>query len=139
MSDQALGGSCLCGKVKYRVSGPWLRFWHCHCTRCRKATGSAHATNLFAEAHNFQWSAGAGTPVRFDHPEAERFGNTFCPSCGSRVPHLSKDGKSYLIPAGSLDDALDMQPAGRIYFGSRAPWSCSGDDMPRFEQGPTRR
>jgi hypothetical protein len=136
MDDPELKGSCLCGAIRYRVRGPWLRFWHCHCSRCRKVTGSAHATNLFAEAGNFQWTAGEGEAVRYNLPGAARFGNTFCRHCGSRVPHLSRDGKAYLIPAGSLDDAPDIQPRARIFWDSRAPWSCDGDGLPRFEAGP---
>jgi hypothetical protein len=139
MSERELAGGCLCGAIKYTVHGPFLRFLHCHCARCRKVTGSAHATNLFVDAANLHFTAGESLPVRFDHPEAQRFGNSFCPRCGSRVPHLSKDGRNYLIPAGSLDDAPDIRPTGRIYFGSRAPWSCDGDDLPRFPEGPTNR
>ena len=47
MSERELAGGCLCGAIKYTVHGPFLRFLHCHCARCRKVTGSAHATNLF--------------------------------------------------------------------------------------------
>ena len=44
MADQLLRGSCLCGAVTYQVQGPFLRFAHCHCPRCCKATGTGHAT-----------------------------------------------------------------------------------------------
>ena len=48
MSDEVLTGSCLCGAVSYEVRGPFTRFGHCHCSRCRKASGSAHSTALYA-------------------------------------------------------------------------------------------
>ena len=40
-------GKCLCGNVRYRITGPILNFQYCHCSRCRKFTGSAHAANVF--------------------------------------------------------------------------------------------
>ena len=133
MDERELSGSCLCGTVHYRVCGPWLRFAHCHCSRCRKATGSAHATNLFAQADHFRWTAGESEVRRYDLPTAARFCTSFCSKCGSRVPSLARDGKTIIIPAGSLDEAPEIRPQARIYWGSRVTWSCDGDDLPRFE------
>src|SRR5215813_8706041 len=73
MADEVLQGSCLCGAVRYRVRGPFMRFVHCHCSRCRKATGSGHATNLIAEAANLEWIAGQDQTQRFDLPSAKSF------------------------------------------------------------------
>jgi hypothetical protein len=50
------------------------------------------------------------------------------------VPRLSRDGQRAVIPAGSLDDAPSVQPTARIFWDSRAPWSCMGDELPRFPQ-----
>jgi hypothetical protein len=44
---QTVTGSCLCGAVSFEVSGAFDSFFLCHCSRCRKDTGSAHAANLF--------------------------------------------------------------------------------------------
>jgi hypothetical protein len=137
MSEKELSGSCLCGAIRYRVQGPWLRFVHCHCSRCRKVTGAAHATNLFAESSNFRWISGQENAARYDLPNAARFATSFCRTCGARVPHASRDGRNYVVPAGSLDEAPDMKPQGRIFWGSRAPWSCE-DDLPKFEGAPQR-
>ncbi|MSQ72931.1 MAG: GFA family protein [Betaproteobacteria bacterium] len=136
--EKALDGSCLCGTVHYRVRGPWLRFMMCHCTRCRKVTGTAHATNLFAHAENFQWTAGESEVGRYELPTAVRFATGFCRACGSRVPSLSRDGKSVTIPAGSLDDDPGILPQARIYWGSRALWTCLDEQLPRFEEAPVR-
>ncbi len=133
-----LSGSCLCGTLRYTVSGPWLRFMMCHCTRCRKVTGSAHATNLFAHSENFRWTAGETEAGRYELPTAVRFAGGFCRNCGSRMPNISRDGKSVTIPAGSLDEDPGILPQARIYWGSRAPWTCLDEDLPRFEEGPAR-
>ena len=132
MEEKELAGSCLCGAVHYRVRGPWLRFLHCHCSRCRKVTGTGHASNIFTHSQNFRWVQGEGEVRRYELPTAARFTNTFCSQCGSRLPSVSRDGKSVNVPAGSLDEAPDAMPQGRIYWGSRMPWSCD-DGMVKHE------
>ena len=49
MTQTTLSGSCLCGAVRYEATGEPKRFVHCHCSRCRKATGTGHASNLFLQ------------------------------------------------------------------------------------------
>ena len=137
MEEQELSGSCLCGAVHFRVRGPWLRFMHCHCSRCRKATGTGHASNLFTRPEHFHWTKGESEVRRYELPTAARFTNTFCSICGSRLPSVSRDGKSVNVPAGSLDDIPDAMPQARIYFGSRMPWSCV-DAIPQYEESLTR-
>ncbi len=73
MEEKELSASCLCGAVQYRVRGPWLRFMHCHCSRCRKATGTGHATNLFTNAENFRWTKGESKVHRCELPATTRF------------------------------------------------------------------
>ena len=57
METKTLTGSCLCGSVRYTVQGEPQRAFHCHCSRCRKATGTGHASNLFV-AGTLTWDAG---------------------------------------------------------------------------------
>jgi hypothetical protein len=136
MSEQTLNGSCLCGIVRYQVQSPWLRFMHCHCSRCRKATGSGHATNLFARPDRLTWTSGESLVVRYDLPTAVSFATCFCRQCGAPVPHLTRNGHAWVIPAGSLDDAPDFVPQSRIHWASRAPWSCESGELPTFEGAP---
>src|ERR1041385_7268775 len=83
MTGETLRGSCLCGEVTYEVRAPFLRFAHCHCARCCKATGSAHATNLYVPPGQFSWTSRTDSVVRFDLPSAKSFATTFCGRCGS--------------------------------------------------------
>lgn len=132
MTTQTLRGSCLCGAVRYSATGELERFVHCHCSRCRKATGSGHATNLFMKG-TLQWAQGEDLIRSFKVPEAERFTNAFCSTCGSRVPRFSPQLLTIMILAGSLDDVPAMQPTARIFQNSRAPWSCDDVKLPGFE------
>jgi len=129
MEQVKLKGGCLCGAVTYEASGEPKRFYHCHCSRCRKATGTGHATNLFLQPGVLRWIEGAELVRSFKVPEAQRFTNSFCATCGGRLPRQAKDSDTVMIPAGSLDDEVSLMPQARIFAGSRAGWSCSGDDV----------
>lgn len=136
MKFEKLVGSCLCGAVRYEITAPFIRFAHCHCRRCCKATGTGHATNLYVAPENFAWMAGREQTVRFDLPSAHSFATTFCRNCGSPLPHHTRSGHEIVVPAGSLDVQPDSSPRARIFWGSRMPWTCE-DALPRAEEYTT--
>ena len=136
MPEQTLTGSCLCGALRYSVTGEPTRFWHCHCRRCRKTSGTGHASNLFVQDGVIGWSGDTDLVKNYKLPEANRFARTFCARCGGPVPREIPDMKMVMIPAGTLDDEPNIRPQGRIFYDSRAAWSCPGDDVPRFAEYP---
>jgi len=135
MTEEIFSGSCLCGAVTYRVSGTPLRFLHCHCKRCRKATGTGHATNLILKSSGVDWQGNEGKLSRFKVPDAQRFATTFCSTCGGPLPR--EGAEMVVIPAGSLDTLPAMAPQGRIFWDSRLEWSCDSGDLPVFAEYPT--
>jgi hypothetical protein len=143
MADERLEGSCLCGAVTYEIKAPFLRFAHCYCSRCRKATGSAHASKLYIAPEQFAWTSGQDEVVRFDLPTARSFATTFCRRCGAPLPHHTRSGREIVVPAGSLDNAPSLQPQAHIFWASRASWSCGDDALPHYaeysEENPTSR
>lgn len=134
MSETTLAGHCLCGDVQYEVSGTPMRFVHCHCERCRRATGTGHATNLLLQSDGIDWKGTESRVKRFRLPEAERFGTAFCSNCGSLLPRAGKD--MVVVPAGTLDTVPEIRPQGRIFWDSRAEWSCSEDGLPTYSEYP---
>ncbi|MEJ2380636.1 MAG: GFA family protein [Gammaproteobacteria bacterium] len=72
MTQAKLTGSCLCGSVQYEITGEPKRFYHCHCSRCRKASGTGHASNLIVELGAVRWTAGEELIGGYKVPEAER-------------------------------------------------------------------
>ena len=115
MSSVNVNGSCLCGAVSYQVTGEAVRFYHCHCKRCRKATGTGHASNLLmAPQTSISWLKGEEMLARYKVPEAERFYNCFCTQCGGPMPRVVPELDAVLIPAGSLDSDSPIPPQGRI-------------------------
>lgn len=134
MAQTILKGSCLCGAVKYEVAGEPKRFFHCHCMRCRKASGTGHASNLFIQPGRLRWLSGEDQLRAFKPVDARRFTNTFCATCGGRLPRQAKASDIVMIPAGSLDDAAPIKPQARIFSGSRASWSCTDDELPVYPE-----
>ena len=136
MAQSTLQGGCLCGGVQFEVSGDAQRFYHCHCKRCRKATGTGHATNLFVQPGALTWTRGEALIKSYKVPEAKRFTRTFCTTCGSPLPRQIKDTDIVMIPAGALDIEPAIRPQARIFWDSRAAWTCSGDAIPVHPEYP---
>lgn len=122
MSEEQFHGSCLCGAVEYEIHPPFLFFHHCHCSRCRKSSGAAHRSNIFLKAGQLRWIVGHDHVQRFELPTAEYFCTAWCDLCGSAMPWLTRNGKYYLVPAGTLDDDPKARPERNIYWDSRAAW-----------------
>lgn len=139
MASEAMKGSCLCGSVTFEVKPPFAAFRYCHCSRCRKASGSAHAANLFVPESQFAWLEGEGSVKRYDVPEAQRFSVWFCEQCGSRVPHKVRSRNDVLVPAGLLDQDPQMRPENSIFWNSKAPWYVAPQDHDRFDEYPGQR
>lgn len=136
MAQQEFSGSCLCGQVRFQITGEVQAFFHCHCRRCRKATGTGHASNVIVRLGRYRWDAGEEQLARYDVPEAKRFHTRFCRACGSPMPRVATDRNVAVIPAGALDSSPALEPTGRIFQDSRAAWSCSGDGLPRWDRYP---
>ncbi|MDM3870906.1 GFA family protein [Porticoccus sp. W117] len=128
-------GSCLCGQVSYRIEGEQLAFYHCHCQRCRKSSGTGHASNVRISGGDLSWLSGEGNINSYRVPDAERFRNDFCNCCGSPLPRKFPDHGFIVVPAGTLDTALPEKVDARIFYGSRVEWSCE-DGLPTFETYP---
>ena len=116
-----LNGSCLCGAVTFEVENKFELFQLCHCIQCQKTTGSAHASNLFADAESMTWLSGQELVARYD-VEGRRISNAFCTQCGSRVPFTSLSGEIVAVPAGVLDGVPSILPQANIFWPERAAW-----------------
>lgn len=135
--DQEISGSCLCGRVRFTIAGPFDRFYLCYCSRCRKATGSAHASNIFTTSDRIKWLSGKDDTRRFELPDAERFCKAFCTECGSAVPVVSRDGKMLIIPAGTLEHDPEIRPQSGIFWKDRAIWYDDGLVARRYDGYPS--
>tara|TARA_B110000914_G_C15353446_1_gene395019 strand:- start:249 stop:638 length:390 start_codon:yes stop_codon:yes gene_type:complete len=107
--SNTLTGECLCGAVSWKMHGPFEFFGMCQCSRCRKVTGAAFATNLFVKPDQFFWQSGENNRNEYLLSPPNTFGNACCKTCGSRVPR--KTARSLiLIPLGSTMELPDIEP-----------------------------
>jgi hypothetical protein len=126
-----LAGSCLCGAVRYELSGRPVWSHNCHCSRCRKTSGSAFASNLFFGIDALEWSRGKEHLRSFKPADAERFTHVFCGRCGSTLPFLNEARGLVGVPMGSLDADPRYEPRAHIFVGSKAPWFTIADGLPQ--------
>jgi len=132
---QKVTGGCLCGAVRYAVSGPFTGFYLCHCKQCQKLTGSAFASNISAHPQTIEWLEGAQHVSAYQHPTRE-FSRAFCCLCGSALPFVNKSGTSLIIPAGSLDEQPAIEPQANIFSAEEARWYAAGLAAEKFPGFP---
>ncbi len=132
----AAKGSCVCGAVRWAVRPPYRFFQYCHCSRCRKRTGSAHAANLAVLDGQLDWLEGESKVTRYELPSAKSWCNSFCSLCGSAAPWKTRNGKAFIVPAGGLDDPPEGQPLRNVHFASRASWYAHAAELPFFDDDP---
>lgn len=123
--DKVYEGGCACGAVRYRVSGEPDAVGLCHCTDCRKETGSAFL--YYAD-----WPLDAFS-VSGDYATYE--GRSFCPACGSRLFHLSDENAEICL--GSLAEAPShLTPQREGWIKRREPWLTVIPDAGQFKEDP---
>ena len=138
MSDKTVKGSCLCGSVRYQYRGEPLVFQYCHCSRCRKTTGSAHASNIIVRPEQLEWLAGEELLGYYALPGAKDFASAFCKNCGSNLPWRNQSGRAVIIPAGSLDEDPGARPKQSIFYADKADWFIDVNDLPHYDQLPPK-
>lgn len=129
-----LSGSCVCQAVKYEIVGEIQGFFLCHCSRCRKVTGSAHGANIFLKVEKITWLSGEDRISHFHLPET-RFAKSFCSQCSSALPSSRPNGFG-VVPAGSLDSEFSGKPTAHISCASRAKWDDGFADVPQLPALP---
>jgi hypothetical protein len=115
-----------------RAVGP---FELCHCSRCRKASGSAFVAGLGVRTADFRWLEGDSLVERYEAPVEERapgYRSAFCRRCGSPVPDPPADGDWFELPAGLLDADPDLRPDRHIFSELEPAWSKGLDVLPTF-------
>ena len=131
-------GSCLCGKVTYEIEGDFQNFYLCHCSRCRKDSGSAHSANLFSTTGMLKWLSGEEYVKTFNF-RLEGHIKSFCSNCGSALPNIQMDGNLLVVPAGSIDSHINLKPQGHIYCASKANWDRELEKVTKFNELPDEK
>jgi hypothetical protein len=131
-----VGGSCLCGEVSFELEGKPTLMRRCHCLRCRRARSHSHAANALYPREALHWTGGRDRAALYKLPEAERFSQAFCGTCGGKAPWLVEARDAWVVPLGALDDDPGGKPSEHIFVDSKAPWFQITDDMPQYREYP---
>lgn len=126
-----LAGECLCGDVHYRVEDRFLYALNCHCSQCRKATGSAFKPFGGIERTKLRVVKGEGALSRFGD---EHGYDAHCKRCGSLLYSLVREGQYVHVTMGTLVDEPSMRPTAHIFVGSKASWYTIADDLPQYQE-----
>lgn len=126
-------GECLCGEVAIEINGPINSIIHCHCSLCRKSSGTAFATNGFVLTKDFNIVKGAGRLSHFTFkPGRVRH---FCSNCGSPVYSSNADDpKRIRIRLGVLDSIISERPQSHNFYSSKASWEDLDANLPRYDR-----
>ena len=134
----AIRGSCLCGGVRFEIDRACRPGEFCHCSRCRKLSGSASLLTIRVNTKDYRLLTGRelvktyAAPILYSPPAYQSF---FCSNCGSPVPVPAPEGESFEIPAGLFDDDFGIRPDKHIFVDFMPPW----DDLKRELPAYTRR
>ena len=124
-------GGCVCGAIRYRVSGSPALVQACHCSFCQRRTGSAFA--LIAAFKEDQVELSGATPRQYEHRSDESgrwLRSHFCGNCGTTVLiTLEKNPGVRVVPGGSFDDPSGFKPSRHIWTRSAHDWIVFPPDV----------
>ena len=124
-------GSCLCGAINVEV-GQISAIIHCHCSLCRKSSGTAFATNGFVNSDEFKIVKGADNLNFFEMKTGRK--RHFCQTCGSPVYSSNDADKSRIrLRLGILDSDISERPISHNFVTSKACWDSLNEDLPQYE------
>ena len=129
--SKLLTGKCLCEAVQYTVSDEFAYALNCHCSRCRRATGSAFKSFAGIQREKLVIAVGQGNLAIFGDNDAH---DVRCASCGSFLYSVVRDGTFVHVAMGTLVDEPTVRPTAHIFTGSKAPWYKITDQLPQHDE-----
>jgi len=126
----AASGGCLCGKIRYEVSGKPLGSMLCHCRMCQKYSGAPILEGTTFPADCFRLIK--GSPKFFQSSAIAERG--FCADCGTPIVYRGLIGywtTWIVVTTGSFDEPQHFPPTYHLGIESTLPWLNLRDDLPR--------
>jgi hypothetical protein len=133
MSEVRYTGGCMCGAVRYRLTGAGTNLCYCHCASCRRAAGApAVPWGTFAR-DAFGVTRGHLAEYRSAPPVLRGF----CAQCGTSLTYRHERRAAEIdVTLASLDDPGAFAPTMHVWVSDKLPWVSIGDGLPQFERGP---
>ena len=128
-----LRGECLCGAVEYAVLDAFEYALNCHCSQCRRSTGSAFKPLAAIARQELRIVRGGDSTMTYGGEGAQ---DLHCRLCGSLLFSVVRDGTYVHVAMGTLRDEPGIRPAMHIFVGSKANWHDITDDLPQHDGLP---
>ena len=126
-----LKGSCLCGGMRFEITGTHSKVSICHCSLCRKTSGTGSSAAIVVGYDQLNWLSGLDLVTN-------GLKHSFCRVCGAHAPDSNPRKTLYVVPVGILDDNPELMVGQHIFVGSKARWDVIGEDGARqFEEAST--
>jgi hypothetical protein len=129
--DRSLAGKCLCGGVHYAVADEFVYAANCHCSNCRRTTGSAFKPFAGIGRNRLRITKGEDNLMIVGEANAN---DTHCSLCGSLLYSVVRDGAFVHVAMGTLVDDPSIRPKAHIFVGSKAPWFTITDDLAQYQE-----
>ena len=137
-----MSGRCLCGGVRFEIRQRPGPLELCHCTRCRRVSGSAFVAGLKVATAGYRMTRGRELVRSFSLPVVEvppAYTTFFCERCGSPVPEPEPREEHFEIPAGLLDGDPGITADRHIFTEHRAPWFETDGLLPELDRAAVIR
>ncbi len=131
MRSQTLIGKCLCGAIHYAVTDEFKYALNCHCSDCRRATGSAFKAFAGIERRKLEITQGEEQVLIFGDAAANH--DVHCKVCGSLLYSVVNEGAFVHVTMGTLVESPSIRPSAHIFVGDKAPWFEITDNLPQHE------
>jgi hypothetical protein len=129
-------GGCLCGSVRFAYRGTVGAAAYCHCSDCRKCTGSAFSVSVAMEVEHFETIRGSPKGFTKKGDSGNELTRHFCPECGSPLFTSSPRHPDLVyVKAGVFDDPTLVQPAYQSWTRSSVPWAAISAGLRSYETG----
>lgn len=128
-------GSCLCGGIKFEIAGEVVMTRYCHCTNCRKFSGTGKAAWGIAQASEFSQTVSDTQIGEFDAGQGSL--RKFCLVCGSPLWFEPKDMPAFVgIALGAIDEGNPSPPEIHVWMQSSPEWEGISDSLPQHLTHP---
>jgi hypothetical protein len=127
-----LSGRCLCGAVHYAVKDEFVYALNCHCSNCRRATGSAFKPFAGIERDKLNITQGQGNLLIYGDKNAVH--DVHCNTCGSLMFSVVRGGEFVHVTLGTLEDTPAIRPTAHIFVASKAAWYSITDQLPQHDE-----
>lgn len=129
--SKVLQGGCLCGFIRYEVTGEPTSSSTCFCRSCRRATGAGSVAWFVVPAERYRLLSGQPSQYRSSAPVIR----SFCGRCGTSLSYRHRQWPDTIeLTTATLDHPDDIPPREEIWLSHRVGWAMSDPALPHFAE-----